>query len=403
MRRDHPCAATALRRARTRQFYSPAYFPPTYFPYQSITRRIARASLSGRHAHLSKLSFFQSSNTGGWGSRPGGSAPNVTAATKVSGEQDIEVQPGVTDTVSALAFSPTADVLAVASWDNHVRIYRIDKSNAQPVQPWQQYTHEGPVLDVCFSGDGSKVISGGADKVARCFDLNTNQASVVAQQDDTIRCVRWLQAFGGALVTGGWDKKVKIWKIEPQPTLITTLDLPERVYAMDVIGPIIIVATAERKILAYQCNDATGTAQQVVVRNACGAATDSRTNRARSNTRRVRLRRYPKATASHWVAARAALPCTTSMTRRTRRTAKCTSSALGVADLQQEVRIPLPPACKCRPPRRAAQRDDAVLGELHQVQRPGHVRDRRRRRLDQLLVQGEPNTAQEYVRARELN
>lgn len=172
--------------------------------------------------------------------------------------------PGANDSVSALAFSPTADVLAVASWDTFVRIYRIDKTNAQPVQPWQQYQHEGPVLDVCFNDMGTKVISVGADKVARCFDLNTNQASVVAQHNDTIRCVRWARVFGGALVTGGWDKSVKIWKIEPQPTLITSMDLPERVYAMDVIGFIIIVAMAERKIMAFQCNEATGTAQQVV-------------------------------------------------------------------------------------------------------------------------------------------
>ena len=35
---------------------------------------------------------------------------------------------------------------------------------------------------------------------------------------------------------------------------------------MDVIGLIVIVAMAERKIMAFQCNEATGTAQQVVVR-----------------------------------------------------------------------------------------------------------------------------------------
>lgn len=212
------------------------------------------------------MSFFQTSSAGGWGSRPATAttAPNITATTKVAGEQDLEVTPGANDTVSALAFSPTADVLAVASWDTFVRIYRIDKTNAQPVQPWQQYQHEGPVLDVCFNDMGTKVISVGADKVARCFDLNTNQAGVVAQHNDTIRCVRWTRVFGGALVTGGWDKSVKIWKIEPQPTLITSMDLPERVYAMDVIGFIIIVAMAERKIMAFQCNEATGTAQQVV-------------------------------------------------------------------------------------------------------------------------------------------
>lgn len=154
-------------------------------------------------------------------------------------------------------------MLAIASWDSYVRIYRIDKTNPQPVQPHQQYQHEGPVLDVCFNAEGSKVISVGVDKVARCFDLNTNQTAVVAQHNDTIRCVRWIPAFGGALVTGSWDKTVKLWKIDPQPTLISSLDVPERVYAMDTIGLVIIVATAERKIVAFQCNEAAGTAAQV--------------------------------------------------------------------------------------------------------------------------------------------
>lgn len=213
---------------------------------------------------LPKLSFFQTQTAGGWGVRPAATTtPTITAATKVAGEQDIEVTPGPSDSVSGLAFSPSADVLAVASWDSYVRIYRIDKTNSQPVQPWQQYQHEAPVLAVCWSLDGARVISGGADKVARCFDLNTNQCNVVAQHNEPIRCVKFIASFGGALVTGSWDRTIKIWKIDPQPTLITSIDLPERVYGMDVIGNVIIVAMAERKIMAFQCNDATGTAQQV--------------------------------------------------------------------------------------------------------------------------------------------
>ncbi|PWN50013.1 WD40 repeat-like protein [Violaceomyces palustris] len=212
------------------------------------------------------LSFFGSTTTtGGFGSRPTGAAnvATTTTAAKVTGEQDQEVIPPPNDGVSALSFSPTADFLAVASWDTFVRIYRIDKSSPQPVSPWQQYQHEGPVLDVCWSQDGAKVISGGADKVARCFDMNTNQSAVVAQHNEPIRCVRWCRALGGVLVTGSWDKTVKIWKLDPQPNLVQTVNLPEKCYAMDVCGNIVIAAMAERLIIAFAVEE-NGTLRPII-------------------------------------------------------------------------------------------------------------------------------------------
>ena len=202
------------------------------------------------------MSFFSSTGAaGGFGARPGGAA---TTASKITGEQDQEVTPGPSDTVSALSFSPTADFLAVGSWDNHVRIYRVDKTSAQPVSPWQQYTHEAPVLDVCWSGDGAKVISVGADKVARCFDMNTNTPTVVGQHDQPIRSVRWSNACGGVLITAGWDKVLKIWKLDPQPQQVHSLPLPERCFGMDVCANNVVVAMAERMVLAFRIEE-TGT------------------------------------------------------------------------------------------------------------------------------------------------
>lgn len=329
---------------------------------------------------MPNLSFFQTPSSSGWGAR---AAPSAGAAgtARVAGEQDIEVVPGPTDTVSAVAFSPTADVLAVASWDSYVRIYRIDKTQAQPVQPHQQYQHEGPVLDVCFNSEGNKVVSGGADKVARCFDLNTNQTAVVAQHNDTIRCVRWLRAFGGALVTGSWDRTVKLWKIDPQPTLITSLDVPERVYAMDTIGLVIIVATAERKIVAFQCNEATGTAAQV-------AAMDSP---LKYQTRSLAALPEGDGFALGGTEGRVGVNYFHDPPDpKDGRMYVCCCFGL----TQEKVRFPLPPPCKCGPSRCTEERDAAVPGQCHRVQFPGHVRYRWRRWVDQFLVQGQPHTSE---------
>lgn len=88
------------------------------------------------------------------------------------------------------------------------------------------YTHQGPVLDVCWNKvrlitetgadvltclqAGDKIFSGGADNAGRMFDVTTGQATQVAQHEAPIKAVRWVDAQSGILATGSWDKTVKV-------------------------------------------------------------------------------------------------------------------------------------------------------------------------------------------------
>jgi mRNA export factor len=92
------------------------------------------------------------------------------------------------------------------------------------------YYHQGPVLDVCWNKvswlfqvrashqlisnkpqDGTKLFSGGVDNVGRMYDLTTGQTTQVAQHDAPIKSVGWVDApQGGILVTGSWDKTIKV-------------------------------------------------------------------------------------------------------------------------------------------------------------------------------------------------
>lgn len=100
--------------------------------------------------------------------------------------------------------------------------------------------------------DGTKVVSGGADKAARMLDLNSGQsvASQVAAHEQAVRCVRFVEVPGQAtpvLVTGSWDKTIKYWDLR-QGTPVASVNCQERVYSMDVINKLLVVATADRYI-----------------------------------------------------------------------------------------------------------------------------------------------------------
>lgn len=42
------------------------------------------------------------------------------------------------------------------------------------------------------------------------FDVTTGQSQQVAQHDAPVKAVRWIDAQGGILATGSWDKTVKV-------------------------------------------------------------------------------------------------------------------------------------------------------------------------------------------------
>lgn len=112
--------------------------------------------------------------------------------------------------------------------------------------------HTGPVLDVCWSDDGSKVFTASCDKTAKMWDLNSNQAIQIAQHDAPVKTVHWIKAPNySCVMTGSWDKTLKFWDTRSSNPMMV-LQLPERCYCADVIYPMAVVATAERGLIVYQ-------------------------------------------------------------------------------------------------------------------------------------------------------
>ncbi|KAK9456443.1 WD40-repeat-containing domain protein [Dipodascopsis uninucleata] len=184
-----------------------------------------------------------------FGSTPGiakPAAPSTGSVQDLAGDRDLTSPPE--DSISDLSFSPQAEFLAVSSWDKKVRIYELAANGDS--QGKTLYEHQGPVLSVHWSKDGTKVVSGGADKAGRLLDMNTGQSSQIAVHDAAIKSVRFVDAGNSGqqiVATGSWDKTLKYWDLR-SPNPIGTVQLPERVYTMDVQQQLLVVGTAERHI-----------------------------------------------------------------------------------------------------------------------------------------------------------
>ncbi|KAF7424222.1 hypothetical protein PC9H_009527 [Pleurotus ostreatus] len=163
-------------------------------------------------------------------------------------QRDVEAPQPPSDSISSMSFSGRADYLAAGSWDNSVRIYEVD--NSLQSQYKAMYSHRGPVLSVCWNSAGDKLFSGGADNAGLMFDPFTGQSIQVAQHDAPIKAVKWIDSQSGILATGSWDRTIKYWDLRT-PNAIGSVQLPERLYSMDVLFPLMVVGTAARHIEVF--------------------------------------------------------------------------------------------------------------------------------------------------------
>ncbi|KAG0182377.1 hypothetical protein DFQ28_007445 [Apophysomyces sp. BC1034] len=171
-----------------------------------------------------------------------------------SQSNDFKLSSPPTDGVSGLAFSPQADFLAVSSWDNQIRIYEVEPTGN--TVPKASYGHEGPVLCVTWSKDGTKVISGGADKAGRMYDVATGQSTQIAEHAEPIKCAKFLDQGQQILATGSWDKTIKYWDLR-SPTPVGVAQLPERCFSMDTASNLLVAATADRHVVLFDLNSPT--------------------------------------------------------------------------------------------------------------------------------------------------
>ncbi|GMH40308.1 hypothetical protein BSKO_08212 [Bryopsis sp. KO-2023] len=178
---------------------------------------------------------------------------------------DTEVVSPPSDGISSIAFSPSANHMAATSWDETVRVWEVSASQwgggAVQSQAKLMQKHSSPVLCSGWSNTGSHVFFGGTDGQVKMWDLATNQCQQVGQHSGGVKSLFFIPEHQ-QLLTGSWDKTLKYWDLRtPNPTF--SYSLPERCYAMDVRGELMVVGTANRQILIFSIRSPTSPQKQI--------------------------------------------------------------------------------------------------------------------------------------------
>ncbi|XP_024960422.1 protein RAE1-like [Cynara cardunculus var. scolymus] len=173
------------------------------------------------------------------------------SASNTNPNKSTEVVSSPTDAVSSLCFSPKANYLVATSWDNQVRCWEVTKNGTSvSTVAKTSMAHEHPVLCSAWKDDGSTVFSGGCDKQVKMWPLlSGGQPVTVAMHDSPVTQVAWISEMN-LLVSGSWDKTLRYWDLR-QSNPVHTQQLPDRCYALTVRHPLMVVATADRNLIAF--------------------------------------------------------------------------------------------------------------------------------------------------------
>jgi hypothetical protein len=90
-----------------------------------------------------------------------------------------------TDVVYTVAWSPDGNHLAAGGIDRSVRVYQVTPSGVKLVQ--SVFAHEGAVLRLVYSGDGSSLFSLGEDRVVKTWDpVRLTEKRVYPKQPESV-------------------------------------------------------------------------------------------------------------------------------------------------------------------------------------------------------------------------
>lgn len=142
---------------------------------------------------------------------------------------DLQFEPrSVSQPVVVAAFDPSGKHFAVAMQDGQVAV-----CSSQTGDLIATLAHPRKVLGARFSPDGTRLLTGCVDSVARLWDMRDPAHALLASCDheSVIAGIAW-SADGSAFTTGSWDHKLKVWSTAHPAEPIFTASMKDKVHTV---------------------------------------------------------------------------------------------------------------------------------------------------------------------------
>lgn len=158
------------------------------------------------------------------------------------------------DGITRVQFAPeTDDTLVASSWDATVRVF-VGCASDDAARLKTEFSHGGPVLDVCFAGSCERVVSGSLDRSVAACDVSTGATWQVGEHSDAVKAVLFC-SFAQTIASGGWDARLKLWDVRNPHGLCADVVLPGKVIAMGATGGssanTIVVTTTDHRVVGF--------------------------------------------------------------------------------------------------------------------------------------------------------
>jgi WD40 repeat protein/uncharacterized caspase-like protein len=127
----------------------------------------------------------------------------------------IRTLPGHKMTVADLQFSPDGKIMASASWDKTIKLWRVEDGQELATLA----DHQDAVTSIAFSPDGKTLISGSEDKTVKLWKIEQENAELIttidAHQDGVTSVV--FSPDGKFFASSSYDKEIKFWRVDGSP------------------------------------------------------------------------------------------------------------------------------------------------------------------------------------------
>jgi serine/threonine protein kinase len=125
---------------------------------------------------------------------------------------------GHSDAVSMVAWSPDSTMLASASADKTVQVWKAFPGSSDT--PFSYTGHGDVVKAVAWSFDGTRIASGSSDKTVQLWNADGSNPATYSAHNDIVNTVAW-SPDGTMLASGSNDKTVRVWKASDNSDIFT--------------------------------------------------------------------------------------------------------------------------------------------------------------------------------------